>query len=305
VVLAVGALAWGVIHNKSSGQGIGSTKDQAAARAVLVSGLKLPSGVVRDPTFTACGIVGDACLTAGTNTAETVTALVSVVHAAGGSIPDACTTTFSPPAATGANPPNFTCAVQGELKGAEVIFMLGDGWVLPAAPGKPTPRTAVLATIVTTKDPVPLTATAGSAAEVASLLPTTWSSVPEPCAGGSTPPASTTPASAPASPSASASLPPALLTAPPLPACVPNALTVDVGVAKTPLAAAAAQLSKLALSQGFRLDGNPCLAGGTTTTCGVWGGRISSSGVKELFTATLNDDGRGNTTGTLSVTTRK
>jgi hypothetical protein len=33
----------------------------------------------------------------------------------------------------------------------------------------------------------------------------------------------------------------------------------------------------------------------------VWGERISS-GVQQLFVATLTDDGRGNTTGTLSVT---
>jgi len=55
------------------------------------------------------------------------------------------------------------------------------------------------------------------------------------------------------------------------------------------------------LAKGFRLDGRPCIAGSTPTSCGVWGERISA-GVQELFVATLTDDAHGNTTGTLAVT---
>ena len=68
--------------------------------------------------------------------------------------------------------------------------------------------------------------------------------------------------------------------------------------------AASSQLSALALSKGFRLDGKPCIAGSTPASCGIWGERISA-GVQELFVATLTDDGRGDTTGTLAVTDQK
>jgi hypothetical protein len=91
-----------------------------------------------------------------------------------------------------------------------------------------------------------------------------------------------------------------LTTSPPLPPCSQSALTVNVSV-HLALDAASSQLATLALSKGFRLDGKPCIAGSTPTSCGVWGERISS-GVQELFVATLTDDGRGDTTGTLAVT---
>jgi hypothetical protein len=310
VVLAVGAVAWGAARGKSAGHGMGSAKDQAAAQTALLTGLTLPPGLVRDSTFTACGNVSDACLTGASSVAATLTALTSVVHAAGGSLPGACTATING-SASSANVPKFTCAVQGELKGAQVIFLLGDGWLLPpvppvpgvpgvpGAPGHPSPRTAVLATVVTTKAPATHTATAGSAVDAAALLPTTWVKAPQVCAGGSTPPAPSPASSAPASPAATPA-PSALTTSPPLPACTVNAITVNVGV-HLALNAAAAQLSELALSEGFRLDGHPCIPGATPTSCGVWGERIRS-GVQELFVATLIDDGRGDTTGTLAVT---
>ena len=73
-----------------------------------------------------------------------------------------------------------------------------------------------------------------------------------------------------------------------------------MGIVQTKLSDAETQFSTFARSQGFRLDGHPCIAGATDTTCGIWGERMSG-GVEELFVATLNDDGRGNTTGTLAV----
>jgi hypothetical protein len=298
VALAIGAVAWGASHGKSTGHGMGSAKDQAAAQAALLTGLTLPPGLVRDSTFTACGNVSDACMTGTSSVAATLTALTSVVHAAGGSLPGACTATING-SASSANVPKFTCAVQGELKGAQVIFLLGDGWLLPAAPGHPSPRTAVLASVVTTKPPATHTAAAGSAVDAAALLPTTWVKAPQLCAGGSTPPAPSAASSAPAPPAAS-SAPSVLSTSPPLPACTLNAITVNVGV-HLALSKAASQLSALALSEGFRLDGHPCIPGATPTSCGVWGERIRS-GVQELFVATLTDDGRGDTTGTLAVT---
>ena len=294
VVLAVGALAWGATHGKSTGDGIGSAKDQAAARTTLQTGLKLPASLVRDPTFTACGGAADACLTGSTSVATTLEALTAVVHAAGGSLPSTCSAVVS---AGASSVPRFTCLVQGELDGTAVLFLLGDGWLLP---GHPTPRTAI---VVTVEKPNPTSPTrqpgvAAKAADAASLLPTTWASAPQLCAGGATSPAPS--ATAFASPSAAPSTPPVLATAPPLPPCTPNAITLNIGV-HLALSSAASQLSTLALSKGFRIDGRPCIAGSTPTSCGVWGERISS-GVQQLFVATLTDDGRGNTTGTLSVT---
>jgi hypothetical protein len=298
VVLAISAVAWGATRNKSTGHGLGSAKNQAAAEATLVTGLHLPAGLVRDSTFTACGSVADACLTGNASVAATLTTLTTVVHAAGGSLPGACTTFTGP--ASGANGPTFTCAVQGELKGAEVVFLLGGGWLLPGVPGHPTPRTAVLASVVTNKDPAKRTSSAGTPADISFLLPVTWSRAPQPCAGGSTPPASAPATSAAGAPSASAPPLSSAATAPPLPACAPDAITDNVAI-HLPLSTAAAQLSALALSKGFRLDGHPCIAGATPTSCGVWGERISS-GVQELFVATLTDDARGDTIGTLAVT---
>jgi hypothetical protein len=102
---------------------------------------------------------------------------------------------------------------------------------------------------------------------------------------------------------ATTSAPPLLTTSPPLPACSPSASTDNISV-HLALGAASSQFSALALSKGFRLDGKPCIAGSTASSCGIWGERISS-GVQQLFVATLTDDGRGDTTGTLSVTEQK
>jgi hypothetical protein len=305
VVLAVGALAWGATHGRATGNSIGSAKDQAAARTTLQSGLTLPAGLVRDPTFTACGNIADACLTGSTSLATTLAALTTVVHSAGGSLPSACSAAISGGDTTG---PKFTCVVEGRLHGTPVIFLLGDGWSLP---GHPTPRTAVVATVEKSNptSPTPQPGTPATAADVVALLPPTWARAPQPCAGGATSSqpstATSVPSSATSGPSAMAttSAPPLLTTSPPLPACSPSASTDNISV-HLALGAASSQFSALALSKGFRLDGKPCIAGSTASSCGIWGERISS-GVQQLFVATLTDDGRGDTTGTLSVTEQK
>jgi hypothetical protein len=314
VVLAVGALAWGADHNQSQGNGLGSAKDQAAARTSLTT-FQLPAGLARDTSFTACGNISDACLTGSADSAATLTELATMMHSAGGSLPDACSATVASTGTSASDGPKFTCGVQGRLHGAEVFFVLGDGWSLP---GTPTPRTAVLATVVvgatppavSLGDPQP-----GTAADVASLLPAAWASAPQACAGGSAAPSSAAigsapPSSAPTSSAAASTAPagsasassstPALVTAPPLPACAATAITDNVSV-HLALADAAAQLSKVAVGKGFRLDGRPCLAGSTPTSCEVRGEHISA-GVQQLFVANLTDDGRGDTVGTLAVT---
>lgn len=293
VVLAVGAIAWGASHNKTTATGIGSAKDQKAARATLLTGLHLPASLVRDPTFTACGNISDACLTGSTSVSSTLATLTTVVDAAGGSLADVCTATPSNP---NPNLPSFTCVAQGELKGATVVFLMGDGWLLP---GQPTPKTAVLATVVTSKTAARPTPTTGTQAEAAALLPATWVSAVQACVPASAAPVPASTTSAPA-PSATTSPSPLLPTSPPLATCTPNAITLNVGV-HLYLAQAAAQFSALAVSKGFRLDGHPCIGGATLTSCGVWGERITA-GVEELFVATLADDGHGSTTGTLAVT---
>jgi hypothetical protein len=291
VVFAVGALAWGATHGKSQA-GVGSAKDQRAARATLAT-IKLPAGFARDPSYTACGNLADACLTSDASVAATLTALTTMVHSAGGSLPDACSATFSSADAGG---PKYSCGIQGRLNGAEVFFLLGDGWQLP---GDPAPKTAVVTTVVSGATPPAASAPkpqAGTAADIASLLPAAWARAPQQCAGGSAPPAGSSSTSQLSPPSST----PALITTPPLPACAANALTDNVSV-QAALADASAQLSQLAVGKGFRLDGHPCLAGSTPTSCEVRGERITA-GVQLLFVGVLTDDGRGNTVGTLAVT---
>lgn len=305
VVLAVGAVTWGVTHSSSRGRGFGSAKDRAAARTSLLA-LTLPSGFARDLSFTACGDIADACLTAHGDIAQTLASLTTIMHSAGGSLPAVCSA-FDAAVATALDKiaasngvttasTRFTCTVDGRLHGARVIFELGSGWWLP---GSPTPRTAVMVMVDDASPlPSPPAPEPGTEADAASLLPTAWASEPQPCAGGPTPPASAAASSVPASSAATPSTP-VLITAPPLPACAARAFTDNVSV-RVALADAASQLAKVALGDGFRLDGHPCIAGATPTTCVVRGERISA-GLQQRFVATLTDDGRGDTVGTLTT----
>jgi len=61
-------------------------------------------------------------------------------------------------------------------------------------------------------------------------------------------------------------------------------------------------LAATALAQGFRLDGRPCVTDAAIKGCGVWGERMTASGVQTLLVATLQDNGHGYTTGTVSLT---
>jgi hypothetical protein len=122
------------------------------------------------------------------------------------------------------------------------------------------------------------------------LLPTNWVSTIQPCASAS--PA----ASSAASPAASATLPAGVV----LPTCIPHMATVDVA-APVAVRNAAGQLATTALAQGFRLDGRPCVTDPALKGCGVWGERISASGVQTLLVATLQDNGYGYMTGTVSL----
>ena len=301
VVLAVVALAWGATHNKTQGDGVGSAKNQAAARTTLAA-LKLPDGLARDASFTACGNIADSCLTSRADVAETLKSLTTTVRSAGGTLPDTCSASIASSDTSATAGPRFTCGVEGRLHGTAVFFLLGGGWWLP---GNPTPRTAVLVTVVTaTNSPVasPQDPKPGSAADAADLLPATWARAPQQCASGSAPPASTPASSAPASPAVPSPSAPALITTPPLPPCAAHALTDNVSVGGA-LANAAAQLGKLAIDAGYRVDGHPCSAGATSTTCTVRGERIAA-GVQQVFVAALTDYGRGNTVGTLAVTTQ-
>lgn len=284
VVLAVGALAWGATHSHSAGHGLGSVDQQAAARTTLLTGLSLPTGLARDPTSTACGVAGDVCVTSSANVAGTLISLGALLHAAGGSLDQVCRTAAAAPNSaavdTAAAPPRFTCAVGGRLDGASLVVLLGDGWLLP---GHPTPRTAVLIDVPTSNAPpaVVHAALPAAAPSAALLLPTGWATAPQPC-GSATPSAGQ----------------------PVLPPCSPNSTTLSISAAAAP-AAAGSQLSVTALSQGFRLDGRPCVPDAAFQGCQVWGERVTgttaSTRVQRTIVALLRDDGQGHTIGTLTL----
>ena len=101
VVLAVGAVAWGATHSNSAGHGLGSVKQQAAARTTLLTGLELPSGLAIDRTTTACGGRSDACLTASANVANTLVSLRAVLKTAGGTLDQFCGRTRPTPNSSG------------------------------------------------------------------------------------------------------------------------------------------------------------------------------------------------------------
>lgn len=284
VVFAVGALVWGATHTDSAGHGLGSVKQQAAARATLLTGLALPAGLAIDRTATACGGRSDACLTGTANVTGTLSSLRAVLKAAGGTLDQVCTTAPVPNSSaldTAAAPPRFTCAVNGRLDGALLVVLLGDGWLLP---GHPTPRTAVLidVPVTTANPPAVIHATLPSAAPSAGLLlPAGWASAPQPCGS--------------ATPAAGQSV---------LPPCTPHSTTLTISAPVAP-AAAGSQLSALALAQGFRLDGRPCVLDPAFQGCQVWGERVTgttaSARVQHAMVALLRDDGQGHTTGTLTL----
>jgi len=285
VVFAVAALAWGATHSNSAGDGLGNVKQQAAARTTLLTGLDLPAGLAIDRTTTACGGRSDACLTGSANVAGTLVSLRAYLKAVGGTLDQFCSRTS--PAAnvsgvdTAAAPPQFTCALAGRLDGASLVVLLGDGWLLP---GHPTPRTAVLidVPVATTNPPAVVHAPLpGEAPSAGPLLPAGWTSAPQPCGT--------------AAPAGSQSV---------LPPCTAHSTTLTVAAPVAPTAAGS-QLSALALTQGFRLDGRPCVPDPAFQGCQVWGERVTgtttSTRVQRGMVALLRDDGQGHTTGTLTL----
>jgi hypothetical protein len=290
VVFAVGALAWGAMHNGAAKHGLGTARQQAAARNTLLTGVPLPSGLAFDRTLTACGGPSDACLTGSADVASTLASMRSVLRTAGGSLEQVCGAAALGPnpnaASTAASPPRFTCAVAGRLNGASLVVLLGDGWVLP---GHPAPRTAVLIDVESSPGAAPVVVHAvlpSTSPSAGSLLPAGWAAAPEPCGPAST--------AASAVPGQSV-----------LPPCSPHSTTF---VVSAPVAAAVAggQLAATAGAQGFRLDGRPCVVDPAFVGCQVWAERMTgttpSTRVQRVLVASLRNDGQGYTTGTVTIT---
>ena len=306
MVLAVGALAWGATHGSSKGGGLGSAKDQAAARTSLAA-LTLPSGFARDPSFTACGNIADACLTAHGDTAQTLASLTTIVHSAGGTLPDNCSA-------------SITCDVRYRWpevhlwRPRQAARCVG---VLPARRW-----------VVATRDPDaencrardgrhrrrhrrsrPLTIRKAGFRGGRGVLgadrrgPARRSRAPVDLPRLSQRRASSAPAASTPSPPAAANSTPVLVTTPPLPACAATALTDNVSV-HLALADAAAQL--VGPCAWPRLPPRRASVHSRARRRQVvwFGASASAAGVQQLFVATLTDDGRGNTVGTLAVTTQ-
>lgn len=307
LALAVVALSWGATHTNSSSHGLGTAAQQAAAGNALATGLVLESGLARDETFTDCGTTGAACLTSTADVAGALASLATMFQAAGGSIGSTCTAGPVAGASAGVITPTFSCAVEGRLDGAWLLVLLGSGWQLPPSPNQPAPRTAVWVGVETA-------AAAGAPAahhaalpdalpNAGPLLPANWVSAIQPCTPAIpvlVPATSPTLAAAPTvtSPTATA---PAASPGPILPTCTPHMATIEVAAPVAVLDAGRA-LATTALAQGFRLDGRPCVTDPATKGCGVWGERMTASGVQTLLVATLQDNGHGYTAGTVSLT---
>jgi hypothetical protein len=297
ITLAVAALSWGATHGGAGSRSLGTTAQQAAARNTLATGVVLQSGLVRDGTFTACGTLGAACLTSTSDVAQTLTSLATMLQAAGGSLGNTCTPAPVATTSGGITTPSFSCAVQGRLDGAELLVLLGAGWDLPPVPNHPAPRTAVWVGVETATADVPAVhhaALPDALPKAGPLLPANWVSSVQPCSAAApvlVPATSPTPSptAAPASPGSI------------LPTCTPHMSTVGVA-APVAVLDAARQFAATALAQGFRLDGRPCVTDPAIKGCGVWGERMTAEGVQTLLVATLNDNGHGSMTGTVSLT---
>ncbi len=268
VVLAVGALAWGAIHGSSKGGGLGSPKDQAAARTSLAA-LTLPSGFARDASFTACGNVADACLTAHGDTAQTLASLTTIVHSAGGTLPATCSASITSTDTSATAGPRFTCGVEGRLHGASVFFLLGEGWWQP---GNPTPtnchprrRSSPATTPPVASPHRPRTRLRGGrrvvAADQPQRGPAGRSRAPVDLRPPESAPASSAPAPSSPSPRPQRTSTPVLVTTPPLPPCA--ASCADGQCQRPPRTCCGGRRSSRTerCGQGFRLDGHPCTRG--------------------------------------------
>jgi hypothetical protein len=301
LALAVVALSWGATHTNSSSHGLGNAAQQAAARNTLATGLVLQSGLARDVTFTDCGATGAACLTSTADVAQTLASLATVFQAAGGSVGSTCAAAPVASASAGVITPTFSCAVEGRLDGAWLLVLLGSGWHLPPSSNQPAPRTAVWLGVETATADAPAVHHAAlpeALPNAAPLLPANWVSAVQPCTPA-------TPVLVPATSPTPAPLPtataPAASPGPILPTCTPHMTTIEVAAPVAVLDAGGA-LATTALAQGFRLDGRPCVTDPAIKGCGVWGERMTASGVQTLLVATLQDNGHGYMIGTVSLT---
>jgi hypothetical protein len=293
LALAVGAVVWGVTHDGSVKHGFGTSAQQVAARDALAIKLR-PASMTRDNTFTACGMPGDDCLTSTTTIASTLTALGVAFRAAGGSLAHKCSVIPVPPPDDGPVVPTFSCLAEGRLAGGWVIVHLGDGWLLP---GSPTPRTAALIAVETPPTDVTHASLPSTRPKMPNWLPSGWTIIPDACNDPASPTASPTPLPS-AVPTGTVTLAPQPLA---LPDCDPHALTITVR-APVSVTVAGNALVRAASSQGYRLDGLPCVAYKSFAGCQVQGSRrdVGNAGsVVHDLVARLTPDSGGHMTGHL------
>jgi hypothetical protein len=271
VLLALAALVWGATHDGSAPRNYGSAKQQDAARAALQ--LHLPLSLRSDPTFTACGSAGDACMTSTNDVEGTVSALSTAFGGNGGHLDRTCSPNPARRPGTAQPVPIYDCALEGKLKGAWVDVALGMGWWLP---GTPQPRTAVLF-VVETKDAV-----AGTTPHVThAMLPSTPPDITAFIPAGWT----VSPASCDA-------------------ACPANTSTAVVSTTGA-LAATTADFARAAMAKGFRIEGKPCKQEPALRGCEIQADRRQNGTLGGLITVmdvTLAASPDGHVGGTFSLT---
>jgi len=242
VLFAIAGVAWGVTHDGSAPRKYGSAKQQDAARAAL--DLHLPAGLNSDPTFTACGAVGDACITSASDVDGTVAALHTAFAAGGGHLDHTCTPNPALKSGVTSQVPIYECTLEGKLDGAWVFLAAGSGWWLP---GKPQPRTAVLLAVETkpapagTTPPVTHATLPSTPPDITGLIPTGWKVTPTACGD----------------------------------ACPVNTSTAVVSTTGT-LSATSIAIAQAAIAKGFRIEGKPCKREPALVGCEVQADRRES-----------------------------
>jgi hypothetical protein len=271
ILFALTGLAWGVLHDGSAPRNYGSATQQDAARAALLS--NLPIGLRADPTFTACGSSGDACVTSASSVDDTVSELRTAFAADGGHLDRTCTPNPAIKPGVAQPVPLPECAIEGKLKGAWVDLGLGSGWWLP---GKPQPRTAVLM-VVETKPaavgttPVVTHATLPTAPpDITGLIPAGWTVSTAACD----------------------------IT------CPVNTSSAVITATGT-LTAKATEIAQAALAKGFRIEGKPCKQEHVLQGCEIQADRRENGTAGSLYTVmdvTLAAGAGGKVGGTFSLT---
>jgi hypothetical protein len=287
IVLAAAALAYGALHDGSKPHGFGSANDRAAARRTLI--LLSAPGLAVDKTATACGNTADACFTGKGNVTETLTALASALHTAGGNLRSTC----GPLPADVTDATGYNCWVEGRLGGAWLSVLVGDGWLLPSHGAGSRPRSAALVDVESKAADLPPAVTASLPAEPPDArlyVPPTWLAPTDACISLPNGPALAATGSTQPSPAPAANCP---------------AHTASIRVA-TPgtIVAASNELAQVALKAGFRIDGLPCAKDSRPSACHfVAERRGSSSGalLHERLETTLGGLDDGGVGGTLTL----